>query len=447
MNESHKNIVVLGAGESGVGAALLGKAKGYNVFVSDGGAIKSVFKEEMLANDIPFEEKQHTIEKLMQADVLIKSPGIPNASSIIQKCIAAGKKPIGEIEFAAQFSRATFIAITGSNGKTTTTNLIYHVLKKAELDVEMGGNVGTSLARQLLVADRDYFVLELSSFQLEDIQHFRPHIAIILNIVADHLDRYEYKIENYANAKMRITNNQLPSDFLIYNADDPITSKIVAESNITVTKIPFSLNHSLPVGGYLANEKLIIKYKNQLVMSIHDLALKGRHNVQNSLAAGIAGRIVEIRKENIRESLADFQSVEHRLEFVAKVNGISFINDSKATNVNATWYALESMQEPTVWVVGGVDKGNDYDELKALVKDKVKAIVCLGLENQKIIDAFQGVVSEIVETRSAEQAVAEGYRLAKKGETVLLSPACASFDLFENYEDRGRSFKRAVRAL
>lgn len=437
----------MGAGESGVGAALLGKAKGYNVFVSDGGAIKSVFKEEMLANDIPFEEKQHTIEKLMQADVLIKSPGIPNASSIIQKCIAAGKKPIGEIEFAAQFSQATFIAITGSNGKTTTTNLIYHVLKKAELDVEMGGNVGTSLARQLLVADRDYFVLELSSFQLEDIQHFRPHIAIILNIVADHLDRYEYKIENYANAKMRITNNQLPSDFLIYNADDPITSKIVAESNITATKIPFSLNHSFPVGGYLANEKLIIKYKNQLVMSIHDLALKGRHNVQNSLAAGIAGRIVEIRKENIRESLADFQSVEHRLEFVAKVNGISFINDSKATNVNATWYALESMQEPTVWVVGGVDKGNDYDELKALVKDKVKAIVCLGLENQKIIDAFQGVVSEIVETRSAEQAVAEGYRLAKKGETVLLSPACASFDLFENYEDRGRSFKRAVRAL
>ncbi len=437
----------MGAGESGVGAALLGKAKGYNVFVSDGGAIKSVFKEEMLANDIPFEEKQHTIEKLMQADVLIKSPGIPNASSIIQKCIAAGKKPIGEIEFAAQFSQATFIAITGSNGKTTTTNLIYHVLKKAELDVEMGGNVGTSLARQLLVADRDYFVLELSSFQLEDIRHFRPHIAIILNIVADHLDRYEYKIENYANAKMRITNNQLPSDFLIYNADDPITSKIVAESNITVTKIPFSLNHSLPIGGYLANEKLIIKYKNQLVMSIHDLALKGRHNVQNSLAAGIAGRIVEIRKENIRESLADFQSVEHRLEFVAKVNGISFINDSKATNVNATWYALESMQEPTVWVVGGVDKGNDYDELKALVKDKVKAIVCLGLENQKIIDAFQGVVSEIVETRSAEQAVAEGYRLAKKGETVLLSPACASFDLFENYEDRGRSFKRAVRAL
>jgi UDP-N-acetylmuramoylalanine--D-glutamate ligase len=447
LNESNKNIVVLGAGESGVGAALLGKAKGYNVFVSDGGAIKSVFKEEMLANDIPFEEKQHTIEKLMQADVLIKSPGIPNASSIIQKCIAAGKKPIGEIEFAAQFSQATFIAITGSNGKTTTTNLIYHVLKKAELDVEMGGNVGTSLARQLLVADRDYFVLELSSFQLEDIRHFRPHIAIILNIVADHLDRYEYKIENYANAKMRITNNQLPSDFLIYNADDPITSKIVAESNITVTKIPFSLNHSLPIGGYLANEKLIIKYKNQLVMSIHDLALKGRHNVQNSLAAGIAGRIVEIRKENIRESLADFQSVEHRLEFVAKVNGISFINDSKATNVNATWYALESMQEPTVWVVGGVDKGNDYDELKALVKDKVKAIVCLGLENQKIIDAFQGVVSEIVETRSAEQAVAEGYRLAKKGETVLLSPACASFDLFENYEDRGRSFKRAVRAL
>jgi UDP-N-acetylmuramoylalanine--D-glutamate ligase len=447
LSGTKKNIVVLGAGESGVGAALLGKSKGYNVFVSDGGAIKSVFKEEMIANDISFEEKQHTIEKLLEADVIIKSPGIPNASAIIQKCIAAGKKPIGEIEFAAQFSQAKFIAITGSNGKTTTTHLVHHLLHKAGLNVAMGGNVGTSLARQLLTADYDYFVLELSSFQLEDIENFRPHIAIILNIVADHLDRYEFKMENYAQAKMRISMNQASQDFLIYNADDPTTAAMIAHSNTAATKIPFSLHQMLPVGGYLAKENLIINYKNQLVMSIHDLALKGRHNVQNSLAAGIAGRIVEIRKENIRESLADFQSVEHRLEFVAKVNGISFINDSKATNVNATWYALESMQEPTVWVVGGVDKGNDYDELKALVKDKVKAIVCLGLENQKIIEAFSGMVEEIVETSSASEAVAQSYRLAKKGETVLLSPACASFDLFENYEDRGRAFKRAVRAL
>lgn len=437
----------MGAGESGIGAALLGKAKGYNVFVSDGGTIKSVFKEEMITNDIAFEENQHSIEKIMQADVIIKSPGIPNASDIIQQCIVTGKKPIGEIEFAAQFSQAKFIAITGSNGKTTTTHLVHHVMHQAGLNVGVGGNVGTSLARQLLTTDYDYFVLELSSFQLEDIENFRPHIAIILNIIADHLDRYDYNIENYAHAKMRITKNQSSEDYLVYNADDPITTAMITQSNSAATKIPFSLNQMLPIGGYLANENLIINYKNQLVMSIHDLALKGKHNVQNSLAAGIASRIVEIRKENIRESLADFQSVEHRLEFVAKVNGISFINDSKATNVNATWYALESMQEPTVWVVGGVDKGNDYDELKALVKDKVKAIVCLGLENQKIIEAFEGVVEEIVETSSASEAVAHSYHLAKKGETVLLSPACASFDLFENYEARGTAFKRAVRAL
>lgn len=442
-----KNIVVLGAGESGVGAALLAKAKGYAVFVSDGGKIKDKYKTELSRNEIDFEEGQHSRSKIDSADLIIKSPGIPNASDFIQELKAFGKTVIGEIEFAYHFTGAKIIAITGSNGKTTTTNWVYHVLKNGGLNAEMCGNVGESFARKLLEEPKDFYVLELSSFQLEDIVDFKADIAILLNIVADHLDRYEYDINKYATAKFRIINNQTNSDWFIYNADDEIITTHIKNYVLKSNIAPFSLSKEVVQGAYMQENQIIINIKNKLTMSIHDLALKGRHNVQNSLASGIAGRIVDIRKSSVRESLSDFTNVEHRLEFVAKVNGIEFINDSKATNINATWFALESMDKPTVWIVGGVDKGNDYDELMNLVKDKVKAIVCLGKDNQKIIEYFEDHIDQIVEATSAFEAVGFAYQLARKDETVLLSPACASFDLFENYEDRGNQFKHAVRSL
>ena len=446
MDQNSQNIVVLGAGESGVGAAILAKEKGYHVFVSDGGKIKEKFKIELKRHAIDWEEGMHS-ERVGSADLIIKSPGIPNSSDFIQSIKSKGIPVIGEIEFAARFTDAKMICITGSNGKTTTTHLTHHVLKKGGLNVEMAGNMGESLARKVLSAPADYYVLELSSFQLEDMHDFKAFISVVINITPDHLDRYEYSMDLYGKAKFRITANQTKADYFIYNADDPEIEKQLNQHQIDAQLIPFSLQKEVENGGYATNEQLIITIKNKLTMSIHELALKGKHNTQNSLVAGIAGRIIDIRKEAVRESLSDFTNVEHRLEFVANVNGIEFINDSKATNINATWFALESMDKPTVWIVGGVDKGNDYEELLPLVNEKVKAIICLGKDNHKIIEAFTGKVDTIVEASSAMEAVGYGYKFARKDETVLLSPACASFDLFENYEDRGAQFKNAVRSL
>lgn len=448
MKAKERNIVVLGAGESGVGAALLAKSKGFEVLVSDFGEIKSKFKKELEEAQIPWEEKGHTMGKLFQADLIIKSPGIPNASPLIQSLKEKGLTPINEIEFAARYTSAKMIAITGSNGKTTTTSWVTHVLKTGGLNAEIAGNIGVSLSRRLAKGEvADYYVLELSSFQLEDMYDFKADIAILLNLSPDHLDRYNNSFEEYGRAKMRILQNQTPVDAFIYWADDKEIQKQIERLQIEAKRYPFSMVDHQVEGGFYDKDKQTITIKNKLTMSIHDLALQGSHNYQNALAAGIVGKILEIRNSDLRESLTEFTNVEHRLEFVAKVNGIEFINDSKATNINATWYALESMTHPTVWIVGGVDKGNDYEELIPLVKDKVKAIICLGKDNAKIIEAFDGVIDVIVETQSPDEAVAYGYRFATKGETVLLSPACASFDLFENYEDRGTQFKRAVRAL
>jgi UDP-N-acetylmuramoylalanine--D-glutamate ligase len=383
----------------------------------------------------------------LEADLVVKSPGIPEKAPVMMAIREKGIKVISEIELAGYFTRAKKVCITGSNGKTTTTMLTHHMLTKAGLNVGLAGNVGYSFAKQVALEEKDVYVLELSSFQLDDMNDFKADIAILTNITPDHLDRYEYNMQLYVNAKFRILNNQSTADYFIYNADDPIIEAEMAKRSISAECLPFSLTKTFEKGAYVANKQLIINFNDQFTMSIHDLALKGKHNAQNSLASGLAGRILDIRKEIVRESLSDFVNVEHRLEFVAKVCGIEFINDSKATNVNSTWFALESMDKPTVWIVGGVDKGNDYSELTDLVKEKVKAIICLGKDNQKIIDTFSGVVETIVEAGSAMEAVAFGYRLAKKEETVLLSPACASFDLFENYEDRGNQFKAAVRSL
>lgn len=439
--------MILGAGESGVGAALLAKSKGFDVFVSDAGKIKDKHKKELNDHRIEWEEEKHTESRILAADEVIKSPGIPNDSQLIQKIRKNGNRPIAEVEFAARYTDAKLIAITGSNGKTTVTHLIHHVLNHAGFSVEMAGNVGVSLARRLVEGKADYYVVELSSFQLEDMYEFKADIAILLNITPDHLDRYSESIEKYGKTKMRIFQNQTENDAFIYNADDVQIKNQLKKIEVKARKFPFSLKDENVEGGFYNKEEKTITIKNKLTMSIHDLALKGMHNVQNSLASGIVGKLAEIRKESIRESLSDFTNVEHRLEFVAKVNGIEFINDSKATNINATWYALESMEHPTVWIVGGVDKGNDYEELVELAKEKVKAIICLGKDNAKIIETFSGIVETIVEASSAVEAVGYGYQLAKKDETVLLSPACASFDLFENYEDRGHQFKTAVRAL
>ena len=420
---------------------------GWNVFVSDFGKIKDEFKTELIDNELEWEEENHSEERILHADLVIKSPGIPDKAPLIVKLKERGVKIISEIEFGSYYSSAKTICITGSNGKTTTTMLLYHTLKKAKLNVGLAGNVGKSYAKQVAENTFDWYVLELSSFQLDDMHTFKADIAILTNISPDHLDRYAYNMQNYVDSKFRILQNQTENDWFIYNFDDPIIKAEIAKKSISAKQAPFSLKEEMQIGGHANKEQLTININEQFTMSIHDLALKGRHNAQNSLASGIASRILEIRKEVVRESLEDFVNVEHRLEFVAKVHGIEFINDSKATNVNSTWYALETMDKPTVWIVGGVDKGNDYSELLDLVKDKVKAIICLGLDNQKLLETFSGAVETIVEARSAMEAVAYGYRLAKKDETVLLSPACASFDLFDNYEDRGNQFKEAVRSL
>lgn len=447
MNLQDKIVVVLGAGESGVGAAILAKVKGARTFVSDYGQIKPEFKAELDEHQLTWEEGTHTMERILEADLVVKSPGIPEKAPVMKAIRDKGIKVVSEIELGGYFTTAKKVCITGSNGKTTTTMLMHHMLKKAGLNVGLAGNVGYSFAKQVALEDKDIYVLELSSFQLDDMEDFRADIAILTNITPDHLDRYEYNMQLYVNSKFRILNNQTAADYFIYNADDAIITAEIEKRSIAAQCLPFSLTKTFEKGAYVANKQLIINFNNQFTMSIHDLALKGKHNTQNSLASGLAGRILDIRKEVVRESLSDFVNVEHRLEFVAKVCGIEFINDSKATNVNSTWFALESMEQPTVWIVGGVDKGNDYSELMDLVKEKVKAIICLGKDNQKIIETFTGVVDTIVEASTAMEAVAYGYRLAKKDETVLLSPACASFDLFENYEDRGNQFKEAVRSL
>jgi UDP-N-acetylmuramoylalanine--D-glutamate ligase len=448
MTQKVQKLIILGAGESGVGAAILGKEKGYDVFVSDASEIKASFQKELQAAKIEFESGQHSMPRILAADLIIKSPGIPEKTALMKAIREAGIKVISEIEFAGYYSKAKHICITGSNGKTTTTMLCYHILKKAGLSVGLAGNVGQSFAKQVAQENYDYYVLELSSFQLDDMFDFKADIAILTNITPDHLDRYHYELQNYVNAKFRILQNQSAADFFIYNADDPIIAAQMKTSKTAAQLRPFSMKQTIAEGGYATTEQLNINInKQQLTMSIHELALKGKHNTQNALAAGIAARLVEIRTELVRESLEDFVNVEHRMEFVAKVNGIEFINDSKATNINAAWFALESMEKPTVWIVGGVDKGNDYSELFDLVAQKVKAIICLGVDNQKIIEAFQDKVAHIAEAKSATEAVAYGYRLAEKDETVLLSPACASFDLFESYEDRGQQFKQAVRML
>jgi UDP-N-acetylmuramoylalanine--D-glutamate ligase len=443
----NKNMVILGAGESGVGAAILAVQKGWTVFVSDMSQIKVEFQAELTRLGVQWEQGTHSMDAILAADLIIKSPGIPEKTPVMKAIREKGIKVISEIEFGGYHTKGKTICITGSNGKTTTSMLTHHILKKAGFDVGLAGNVGYSFAKQVAEGDHDWYVIELSSFQLDDMYDFHADIAVLTNITPDHLDRYDYQMQNYVDAKFRILQNQTTNDWFIYNADDALISAEMKKRNPSVNLAPFSMKEEQNPGAYTQDKQLIININQQFAMSIHELALKGKHNTQNALAAGIAARLVEIRKDIVRESLEDFTNVEHRLEFVAKVNGIEFINDSKATNINSAWFALESMESPTVWIVGGVDKGNDYSELTALVREKVKAIVCLGTDNQKIIETFSGIVETIVEAKSAVEAVAYGYRLAKKDEIVLLSPACASFDLFENYEDRGNQFKQAVRML
>jgi UDP-N-acetylmuramoylalanine--D-glutamate ligase len=446
----HKNIVVLGIGISGVGAAVLAQKQGYDVFVSDKGFGKEAFAKALQENNISYEEGGHSMDKIFAADLVVKSPGIPDHADLILQLHEKGIEVISEIEFASRFTKEVIVAITGSNGKTTTTSLTGHLLKEAGLDVTVGGNIGESFAMQVAQGKARYRVLEVSSFQLDGITSFKPHIALLLNITPDHLDRYQYKFENYIASKISITKYQDENDYLIYNLDDPIVVEAVKHSGTKAQLIPFSLEKQLELGTYLnnTNNNITINLDNTpITMSQDNLTLKGRHNTANAMAASTTAKLLQIRKETIRQSLESFQGVEHRLENVLKINKVQYINDSKATNVNATFFALDSMEQPTVWIVGGVDKGNDYSELYGLVNRKVKAIVCLGTDNSKIVDAFGNCVEHMVETNNMEDAVRVAYKLSEAGDNVLLSPACASFDLFENYEDRGRQFKNAVRGL
>jgi UDP-N-acetylmuramoylalanine--D-glutamate ligase len=446
-----KRIVILGGGESGVGSAVLAKKLGHDVFLSDKGSLKDKYKEELNAHNIAFEENQHTESLILNADEVIKSPGIPNKVPLIQTLRSQGTSVVSEIEFAGRHTNAKKICITGSNGKTTTTLLTYHLLKNGGLNVGLGGNVGKSFARQVAENSFDYYVLELSSFQLDDMYDFKADVAILTNITPDHLDRYEYNFQNYIDSKFRIVQNQTSSDAFIFFSDDPIVMKEIEKRNIAARKYPYTLQDHLPFGtegAYISEDNFII-HINQInfIMKMSELALSGMHNAANSMAAGVAGRIFDLRKEVIKESLENFENIEHRLEHVGKVNGVTFINDSKATNINSTWYALGSMNQPTVWIAGGQDKGNDYNELMEFVKAKVKVIICMTKDSSKIRKAFEGVVGTIIDVNGAEQAVRAAYDLAHEGDTVLLSPACASFDMFENYEDRGRQFKAAVKGL
>ena len=441
-------LVILGGGESGVGTAILGKKKGYDVFVSDYGKIKDHYKEVLTINGIKWEEETHTEHKILNADIVMKSPGIPDKSGIVKKIKEKNIQIVSEIEFAASFTKAITIGITGSNGKTTTTMLTYHLLKSAGLNVGLGGNIGKSFAWQVAEDRYDYYVLELSSFQLDGIFDYKPHIAVLTNISPDHLDRYDYKYENYIASKFRITMNQTQSDYFIYDADDEAIAEWLKNNKTKAQLIPFSLTKTFEKGAFLKDNKMEVNInEEEFIMETEYIALEGKHNLKNAMAATSVAKLMQIRKETIRESLSNFQGVEHRLEKVLKIQNVQYINDSKATNVNATFFALDSMNTPTVWIVGGVDKGNDYTELMSLVNEKVKAIICLGVDNKKIIDAFGNIVDVMIEVDSMNDAVKMAQRLSEKGDTVLLSPACASFDLFENYEDRGRQFKQAVQNL
>ncbi|MFD2828606.1 UDP-N-acetylmuramoyl-L-alanine--D-glutamate ligase [Leeuwenhoekiella polynyae] len=443
-----KRLVILGGGESGIGTAILGKKKGFEVFVSDFGKIKSKYLDVLKDYEIEWEDGGHTEAKILNADLVMKSPGIPDKAPLIKKLVEAGVSVISEIEFAARYTKAILVGITGSNGKTTTTMLVAHMLKQAGLKSVAAGNIGDSFAKWVAVDDQDYYVLEISSFQLDGIERFAPHIAILTNITPDHLDRYEYKFENYIRSKFRIAENQTEDDYLIYDADDAVITEWLEQHPVRSQLMPFSISQKLNKGAYYAQEEInIITDDTTMTMSTKNLAIKGAHNTKNAMAASTASKLLSIRKATIRESLEGFQGVEHRLEQVLKINNVSYINDSKATNVNATFYALDSMNAPTVWIVGGVDKGNDYKDLFPLVNEKVKAIICLGVDNAKLMHHFSGMVETIVETQSMSEAVKIAYKLTGKGDNVLLSPACASFDLFENYEDRGRQFKEAVRNL
>ncbi|WP_314084943.1 UDP-N-acetylmuramoyl-L-alanine--D-glutamate ligase [Capnocytophaga gingivalis] len=442
-------LVILGGGESGTGAAILGKQKGWEVFLSDKSSLKEVYKKELDAKGIRWEEGQHTESEILSADCIIKSPGIPHKVPIVQQAKAKGIEIISEIEFASRYTDAKIIAITGSNGKTTTTTLVYHLLKEAGLSVAVGGNIGYSFARLVAQEPKEYYVLEISSFQLDDITSFHPHIALLLNITPDHLDRYNYEFQNYIDAKMRITEFQQAADFLIYDADDPVTAQEIGKGQVKAQLLPFSLEKTFEKGAWSLDEKNMYVNVNQNIfeMSTKDLTIKGKHNLKNAMGATMVAKLLNVRNENIRNSLMTFQGVPHRLEFVREVEGVRYINDSKATNVNSVYYALDSMEEGLVWIVGGQDKGNDYTPLIPYVSKKVKAIVCLGLDNQKIIQTFQSIVPTIIETHSMEDAVQVGRGLSQEGDTVLLSPACASFDLFQSYEDRGNQFKHYVNML
>ena len=442
-----KRLVILGGGESGVGAALLGKEKDYKVFLSDAGKITQKYKDVLTHNEIEWEEEGHTESEILKADLVVKSPGIPDHIPLVQNLSEAAITVVSEIEFAGLYTTANIIGITGSNGKTTTTLMVHHILKQAGLDVAMGGNIGESFAKQVLNANANY-VLELSSFQLDGIEKFRPHIAIITNITPDHLDRYDHKFGNYIASKFRIVMNQTSEDYLIYDADDEVIVSYIETHPIQSTLVPFSLTKTVANGAYLEQNNLVIDInKRNIIMSTTNLALEGKHNIKNAMAASTVAHLLKIRKATIRESLEGFQGAEHRLEQVLTINKVNYINDSKATNVNATYFALESMNTATVWIVGGVDKGNDYTSLFPFVNEKVKAIICLGKDNEALFDAFGSMVDTIIETQYMSEAVKIAYNIATAGESVLLSPACASFDLFENYEDRGQQFKAAVRQL
>ncbi len=444
-----KKVVILGAGESGVGAALLARKQGYDVFVSDETIIKVEYKKELIENEIRFEEGFHTLAEILLADEIIKSPGIPEKAEIM-KMIRAERIPvISEIEFAFRYiGKSKVIAVTGSNGKTTTTALTFHICKHAGKDCAMVGNIGYSFAKQVVEDPKQLYVVEVSSFQLDDIKTFRPDVAVLTNITEDHLDRYEYNLQLYIASKFRIAENQQGADVFIYNLDDETTMKNINTYPIKSTKAPITMSKELPQGAYLINAKMHLKWKSEeMQMSVEDFAIKGKHNQYNSMAASMAATAIDIRKEKIREALQTFESLEHRMEPVSTIKGVEFINDSKATNVNSTWYALESMIKPVILVLGGVDKGNDYNILKEMVKEKVKAIVCMGRDNSKIHEAFGDVVSLMVNTLSAKEAVQAAFHFSSKGDVVLLSPACASFDLFKNYEDRGNQFKQAVKNL
>lgn len=444
----NKKLVILGAGESGTGTAILGKIKGWEVFVSDMGSIQDKYKDELNQYGIRWEEGRHTADEILAADEIVKSPGIPDKAPMVKAAVEKGIPVISEIEFAGRYTDAKMVCISGTNGKTTTTMLTWEILKNAGLNVGLGGNIGKSFARQVALENHDIYVLEISSFQLDGNVNFRSHISVLTNITPDHLDRYDYEVSKYAASKFRLTLNQTEEDYFIYCADDELTMQYMDLKKTAGKAVPISVKAPQEFGAYADKKEIHINLNKQnIIINMEELSLRGIHNTYNSMAAAVVAGLLDVRKDTIRESLANFQNVEHRLEFVARVNGVEYINDSKATNVNSAWYALESMDKPVIWIAGGVDKGNNYQELKSLVAEKVRYIICLGLDNIKIHQAFQNDVDMIVNTLSAREAVHVASRLAQRGDNVLLSPACASFDLFDNYEDRGRQFKEAVKNL